>query len=203
MARFHETMREHSPELCWYFLSPHTVCILRREHDVGEHELPGPQPTPPAEGAEATEPTTAEEREAWRLEAMPEREKHPSWIAESFISELYIRQNRLLADLATAQQERCQARLDKEPCFLEPEHEGGHCQAPSVIMTELHRQIERAERYLKDFLDFGTRHDLNPTLAPPYGREPSQGWGGYLKSMDNSIRERAEAYFDGDDTYKK
>lgn len=39
-ARWHEMMRDFSPEVCWRYVAEEFVCIMKRGHDGGKHEPP-------------------------------------------------------------------------------------------------------------------------------------------------------------------
>lgn len=60
------------------------------------------------------------------------------------------------------------------------------------------KQLEEAIQALRDFKDFGTRHDTNPTGqfmdCGCFQSFSKDSWQGYIMSQDESVRERARDF---------
>lgn len=81
-----------------------------------------------------------------------------------------------------------------------------NAEALAQDVAEADRQLERLKAGLEDFRDHGTRHDVAPTimvrlkslfglrdLGPPRTR----GWYGYVKEMDDYVRQKARTVLEG------
>lgn len=71
----------------------------------------------------------------------------------------------------------------------------GHYLLMKQQLEEAQAKLDKTLELIKDFRDFGTRHDTHPTgqFMPCGCFNSFEGdyWQGYLRSMDNSVRTRA------------
>ena len=70
-------------------------------------------------------------------------------------------------------------------------------------LAQLRVQLEKAEEVIKDFADFGTRHDVNPTgqfkNCGCFDSINGDHWQGYIRSQDQSVKNIAQDYFNQKD----
>ena len=69
-----------------------------------------------------------------------------------------------------------------------------------LTIRALVAEVERLRRGLKDFADYGVRHDLNPTriIGPDQDwKEVERWWTNRCSSMDAAVRERAKHFLAG------
>lgn len=66
-------------------------------------------------------------------------------------------------------------------------------------IVKLEQRLKDAEEVIKDFKNYGTRHDINPTgQFKPCGCFDSMSgdsWQGYIRSQDKHVRSIASDYF--------
>ena len=66
-------------------------------------------------------------------------------------------------------------------------------------IKQLKARLERAEKVIEDFKDYGTRHDKNPTgqfmECGCFNSFAGDHWQSYIRTQDDYVRETARQYF--------